>query len=137
MTYKFLEIVNMKVEDIERVDCGNCPVNIGCAAGIPADGFIFNCCKTVSLGYGNKGTVIDCHKHKFRGSGINGTACPLCSGAIIDAALVSNDTDTILYLPTVHAAVPIGARLHTWRQKLPKAVEDLAKATERKRKLRT
>ena len=133
--YKLKTILDIPEESVVPVDCGNCPVNMACITNTGRTGLAFNCCNVTTVFSGDEVCVIDCGKHSW--TNVRETAmCNLCSGQLVDLLLANTDAGSNLYVPTVHARVPLKQRFALWREKLPEARAKREFAEERKRKLK-
>jgi len=110
------------------VDCGTCPVNIGCLCASGVDGWKFKCCGTTTVPVADLRDapsdapimlIVDCARNRFESHRECETlSCSLCSGGALETEL-RGWTPEARWLPTVHAARPLGARLAAWRDALP------------------
>jgi hypothetical protein len=124
---KFLDVIHEDPSALEasRVDCGTCPVSLKCVLGQDGTGWTFNCCRAtavnVTTGDGRSvKVVVDCAKHAFeqKPEAASFIRCVLCSGEIMDTEVraARNHGSSYLYLPTVHAKVPVGDRVTLWKR---------------------
>lgn len=135
--WNLFDVLKAKLEDIEAsaVDCGNCPVNIACAAERGGTGIRYDCCGATGVDIGNDPSVnlliVDCMRNRFEDvhRPLSNT-CPLCTGKVIDAA-VRTFHDHTRYLRTIHGAVPMQTRLDVWKRTLPIATRLFAQDNAR------
>jgi hypothetical protein len=122
-----------------RVDCGTCPVNIQCVTADGGNGWKFDCCGSAAIevadGDGRVLLVMDCAQNRFtqRENASEIRMCPLCSGDIVKSDLLGMG-DHHRYVPTVHAAVSVPARLQTWKKTRPAALDLAKRIKERSKK---
>jgi hypothetical protein len=133
MSGKFIDLVESKKLPTP-VDCGNCPVNMACALGQGGNGYTFDCCHATGFQTEVDGRtvmyLIDCQRHAFEQNRFAKMCklCPLCSGDIVEVAM-RDISQSNVYLPTVHAKVPVADRVRLWRDKLPQVRERLKAET--------
>ncbi len=121
-----------------RVDCGTCPVSLQCVTADGGNGWKYNCCGSAGVeaadGDGRVLLIMDCADNRFtqRSNASEIPTCPLCSGDIVKSDLLGMG-DHHRFVPTVHAAVSVTARLQTWKKARPAAL-DLAKRIKERTK---
>jgi hypothetical protein len=134
-----IDVVTMKLQTIEPVDCGTCPVTVACAIEEGGAGWLYACCGSIGVYSDIEGVqtmlMVDCGVHKFARNEASDKLpkCPLCSGKAIEIALRHVGTPAV-WVPTVHARVPAETRVKVMRDALPEAQARAAAAEERKRR---